>query len=149
MLSYAYSKFVDDTMPVVGNFISKPPPIPKTTTKFKDNHSFEKRRAEGIRVRAKYPNRIPVIVEREEKSSLIHIDKKKYLVPGDLTFLQFLYVIRKRVKLSPEDAIFAFINNTQPPGHALMSSIYHEHKDKDLFLYCTYSGEATFGSDTQ
>jgi GABA(A) receptor-associated protein len=26
-----------------------------------------------------------------------------------------------------------------------MSSIYEEHKDKDGFLYVTYSGENTFG----
>jgi GABA(A) receptor-associated protein len=58
---------------------------------------------------------------------------------------QFVYVIRKRIKLSPEKAIFIFVNNVLPPTAALMSSIYDEHKDDDGFLYIAYSGENTFG----
>jgi GABA(A) receptor-associated protein len=80
------------------------------------------------------------------------IDKKKYLVPADLTVGQFVYVIRKRIKLSPEKAIFIFVNEILPPTAgkhkekvqrtlliilALMSSIYEEHKDEDGFLYIT------------
>ena len=69
----------------------------------------------------------------------------RYLVPADLTVGQFVYVIRKRIKLSPEKAIFIFVNNVLPPTAALMSSIYDEHKDDDGFLYIAYSGENTFG----
>lgn len=39
----------------------------------------------------------------------------RYLVPADLTVGQFVYVIRKRIKLPPEKAIFVFINNYLPP----------------------------------
>ena len=88
-----------------------------------------------------------VIVERAEKSDIPDLDKKKYLVPADLTVGQFVYVIRKRIKLSPEKAIFIFVNNVLPPTAALMSSIYDEHKDDDGFLYIAYSGENTFGGD--
>ena len=69
----------------------------------------------------------------------------RYLVPADLTVGQFVYVIRKRIKLSPEKAIFVFVNNVLPPTAALMSSIYEEHKEDDGFLYIAYSGENTFG----
>jgi len=62
-----------------------------------------------------------------------------------LTVGQFVYVVRKRIKLSPEKAIFIFVNNTLPPTAALISAIYEEHKDEDGFLYVTYSGENTFG----
>jgi len=86
-----------------------------------------------------------VIVEKAEKSDIPDIDKKKYLVPADLTVGQFVYVIRKRIKLSPEKAIFIFVSNVLPPTAALMSAIYEEHKDDDGFLYITYSGENTFG----
>lgn len=91
-----------------------------------------------------------------EKSDIPIIDKKKYLVPSDLTVGQFCYVIRKRIKLAPEKAIFIFVNEVLPPTAALMSSIYDEHKDEDGFLYITYTpflsmlmssyaGENTFG----
>lgn len=106
-----------------------------------------------------------VICEKVEKSDIATIDKKKYLVPADLTVGQFVYVIRKRIKLSPEKAIFIFVDEVLPPTAALMSSIYEEHKDEDGFLYITYvygrrriviccwlihgfrySGENTFGA---
>ncbi|CUS13374.1 unnamed protein product, partial [Tuber aestivum] len=114
-------------------------------SKFKDEHTFEKRKAEAERIRQKYADRIPVICEKVEKSDIATIDKKKYLVPADLTVGQFVYVIRKRIKLSPEKAIFIFVDEVLPPTAALMSSIYEEHKDEDGFLYITYSGENTFG----
>jgi GABA(A) receptor-associated protein len=112
---------------------------------FKQEHDLEKRKQEAGRIRDKYPDRIPVIVEKADKSDIVDIDKKKYLVPADLTVGQFVYVIRKRIKLSPEKAIFIFVNNVLPPTAALMSSIYEDHKDDDGFLYVTYSGENTFG----
>ncbi|BBH03151.1 Ubiquitin-like superfamily protein, partial [Prunus dulcis] len=103
------------------------------------------RRAEAARIREKYPDRIPVIVEKAERSDIPNIDKKKYLVPADLTVGQFVYVIRKRIKLSAEKAIFIFVDNVLPPTGAIMSAIYEEKKDEDGFLYVTYSGENTFG----
>ena len=39
----------------------------------------------------------------------------RYLVPADLTVGQFVYVIRKRIKVSPEKAIFMFVKNVLPP----------------------------------
>nr|DAD47811.1 TPA_asm: hypothetical protein HUJ06_017748 [Nelumbo nucifera] len=112
---------------------------------FKQEHDLEKRRAEAARIREKYPDRIPVIVEKAERSDIPNIDKKKYLVPADLTVGQFVYVIRKRIKLSAEKAIFIFVDNVLPPTGAIMSTIYDEKKDEDGFLYVTYSGENTFG----
>jgi hypothetical protein len=72
-----------------------------------------------------------VICEKVEKSDIATIDKKKYLVPADLTVGQFVYVIRKRINLSPEKAIFIFVEDALPPTASLMSSVYEEHKDED------------------
>nr|KAJ0196401.1 hypothetical protein LSAT_V11C700348850 [Lactuca sativa] len=113
---------------------------------FKLEHPLEKRKSESSRIREKYPDRVPVIVEKAEKSDIPDIDKKKYLVPADLTIGQFVYVVRKRIKLSSEKAIFVFVKNMLPPTAALMSAIYEENKDEDGFLYMSYSGENTFGS---
>ena len=66
-------------------------------------------------------------------------------MPVDLTVGQFVYVIRKRIKLPSEKAIFIFVNDILPPTAALISTIYEEHKDEDGFLYVLYSGENTFG----
>lgn len=114
-------------------------------TSFIKSFSFEKRYSESLRIKKKYPNRIPVIVEKQKGSDIINIDKKKYLVPNELTMSQFLYVIRKRIKLNDEQAIFIFIGNQIPSSQSLIKEIYKQHKNKDGFLYVEYSGENTFG----
>ena len=107
--------------------------------------SLQERKEEASKILLKYPDRIPVLVTKRAKSEIPDIDKYKYLVPGDLTMGQFLYVIRKRIKLSPDAAIFIFVNNALPPAGALIAQIYKDHKDESGFLYITYSGESTFG----
>ena len=116
-------------------------------TNFKEVQSFEERKNEATRVRSKYPNRIPVIVERAETANEIEIiDKKKYLVPTDLTMGQFIYVIRKRLKtMSAEKALFVFVGDIMPPTGENMAVLYKNNQDEDGFLYITYSGENTFG----
>eukprot|EP00470_Lotharella_oceanica_P003175 CAMPEP_0170174754 /NCGR_PEP_ID=MMETSP0040_2-20121228/7960_1 /TAXON_ID=641309 /ORGANISM="Lotharella oceanica, Strain CCMP622" /LENGTH=116 /DNA_ID=CAMNT_0010416525 /DNA_START=72 /DNA_END=422 /DNA_ORIENTATION=+ len=113
---------------------------------YKTEHPFARRQAEALKIRAKYPDRIPVICEKTQKSDITQIDKKKYLVPANLTVGQFVHVVRKRIKLTAEKAIFLFVNNTLPSTGSTMSKVYAEPpKDEDGFLYISYSGESTFG----
>ena len=114
---------------------------------YKKNNTLEKRISESSRIKLKYPDRIPIICEKaNNKTQIPTIDKNKFLVPSDLTIGQFVYVIRKRIKLSPEQAIFIYINNSiLPQSSALLTTVYNEYQDEDGFLYITYSGENTFG----
>lgn len=48
---------------------------------------------------------------------------RRYLVPADLTVGQFVYVIRKRIKLSSEKAIFIFVKNVLPPTGMCTQSV--------------------------
>jgi GABA(A) receptor-associated protein len=113
---------------------------------FKEQHSFTQRQIESLRIREKFPSRIPVIVERSPQSNHIpHIDKSKFLVPGDLTVGQFVYIVRRRISLPPETALFLFVNGTLPTTNALMKELYTSLADTDGFLYCLYSGENVFG----
>uniref|UniRef100_A0ABI8A201 GABA type A receptor associated protein like 1 n=1 Tax=Felis catus TaxID=9685 RepID=A0ABI8A201_FELCA len=65
-----------------------------------------------------------VIVEKAPKARVPDLDKRKYLVPSDLTVGQFYFLIRKRIHLRPEDALFFFVNNTIPPTSATMGQLY-------------------------
>lgn len=91
---------------------------------YKEEHPFEKRRSEGEKIRKKYPDRVPVIVEKAPKARIGDLDKKKYLVPSDLTVGQFYFLIRKRIHLRAEDALFFFVNNVIPPTSATMGLLY-------------------------
>ena len=118
-----------------------------TKKSFREEFTFDERKAEADNIRTKFPDRIPTIVEKHEQvgDSLPDLDKRKFLAPGDLTMGQFIYVIRKRMKLEPEKALFFFINDTLAPSSRTMGQLYQEHKADDGFMYITLSAENTFG----
>ncbi|KAJ1080214.1 hypothetical protein NDU88_000434 [Pleurodeles waltl] len=120
-------------------------PAPDMKFVYKEEHPFEKRRSEGEKIRKKYPDRVPVIVEKAPKARIGDLDKKKYLVPSDLTVGQFYFLIRKRIHLRAEDALFFFVNNVIPPTSATMGQLYQEHHEEDFFLYIAYSDESVYG----
>ncbi|KAL6594756.1 light chain 3 [Neocallimastix sp. 'constans'] len=95
---------------------------------FRDTHTFEERKKEAMKIREKYVDRIPCIVEKAERSQIQDIDKNKFLVPSSLT------IGKKRLKLQQEDAIFLFVNGVIPPVANIMSVVYEEHKDEDVIL---------------
>lgn len=113
---------------------------------FKKKFSFDKRCAESKRIRIEFPDRRPVICQRSS-NNIPELDKKKYLVPEDLTMGQFMYVIRRRMKLPPEMGLYTFIGGKGciPNNTSLLGSIYSDYSDDDGFLYIDYSGENTFG----
>jgi GABA(A) receptor-associated protein len=58
-------------------------------------HTFEERLFETTRILEKYPDRIPIICEKEQRASkdCPEIDKNKYLVPDDFAFGQFILIL--------------------------------------------------------
>lgn len=112
---------------------------------YKEDHPYEYRKKEGEKIRKKYPDRVPVIVEKAPKARVPDLDKRKYLVPSDLTVGQFYFLIRKRIHLRPEDALFFFVNNTIPPTSATMGQLYEDNHEEDCFLYVAYSDESVYG----
>lgn len=113
---------------------------------FKKKHSFDDRKVESKKIMQKYDDRIPVIVHKDPKSKMQDINKNKFLTPGDLTLAQFIYVIRKRIKIDETTSLFVFVDETvlAPTSHT-MASLYNSHKDKDGFLYLLYCSENVFG----
>jgi GABA(A) receptor-associated protein len=125
-----------------------PPKKVDTYSSFKNEHDLAKRKEVAEKIREKYPDRVPVIVEKDPrpKTDAPDIDKKKFLVPADLAVGKFVFEIRKHMTdLSPDKAIFIFVQDAMPPTSDLMSQVYERSKDEDGFLYVTYSGESTFG----
>jgi len=112
---------------------------------YKNNISEDIRIQECSRILNKYPDRIPIIVCKDKNCSLLDIDKQKYLVPQDMSLGQFMYVIRKRIRLQPNEALFVLVNNSLIPSNKSLQEIYESNKDTDGFLYIVYSSENTFG----
>ena len=116
---------------------------------FREEKTFEQRREEANTVFRKYPSRIPIICERGTNcTQLPALDKRKYLVPNDLTVAQFIYVIRKRMSLDSARALFVLAGGSIPTSTTTIGSLHTTHKDPDGFLYMQFVGENTFGSPT-
>jgi GABA(A) receptor-associated protein len=144
---------------------------------YKHEHSLEQRRFESERIRRRYPDRIPVIVQplssspSSSSSSILstslfrsfssssssssscneitlgRLENEKFLVPSELSFGQFAYNIRRRLRLRAEHALFFYIGlyGKQPILSSTMEMLYNENKDTDGFLYVCYADEKVFG----
>ena len=118
-----------------------------TLSIFKRDSVFERRTKESSYLLEKYPERVPIIIERSKNSKhLTIIDKNKFLVPRELTMSQLLWVIRKRMNIRREQAVFlSSESGTIFTSTEHISSVYENNKDPDGFLYLEYSNENTFG----
>ena len=106
---------------------------------------IEERRKASQRMSEKYPDRCCIIVTKMKGSDVPDIDKHKYLVPRTLSMGQFVYVIRKRISIQPDKALFIYVDNILPSTSELIGNVYNNHVAEDGLLYITYAGESTFG----
>lgn len=117
----------------------------KTFSNFKTSFSYKDRINESTNIRIKYPDSVPVICEKGIGKNNPDINKKKYLVPMDITIGNFLVEIKKRMKLQPYEALFLMINGSIPPTSSNFRDLYYKYKDVDGYLYITYTKENVFG----
>ncbi|XP_043820674.1 microtubule-associated proteins 1A/1B light chain 3C [Dromiciops gliroides] len=114
---------------------------------FKQRKSLATRKEEVAGIRAKFPSKIPVIVERYQKEKYLPLlDKTKFLVPQELTMTQFLTIIRSRMVLTATEAFYLLVNNKSLASMSVtMAEIYRDYKDEDGFVYMTYASQEMFG----
>ena len=96
--------------------------------------SLEQRLNESSTILRRHPDRVCVYLEKQPNCKTIpNLDKNKYLVPNSISVGQFTYVIRSRITLGSEQAIFLFVNNTVISGNTTISEVYNKHKSEDGF----------------
>ena len=83
---------------------------------------FNDRIIESQELLTKHPDKIPVIVNC---SNNIFLDKRKYLVPSDLNCSKFLFILRKRIKINPEEALFMFVKNILLISSTTIGDVYN------------------------
>lgn len=111
---------------------------------FTKKYTVYERTQQATKLLEKYHDRVPVLIKSGNKNTP-EVDKFKYLVPSSLTVGEFIYIIRKRIKIKPEQAMFIFVNGVLPPVSSTVGAVYQEHHNQDSFLYMVYSLENTFG----
>lgn len=121
--------------------------------KFLRDLPFEKRFETIKELKEKHPDRVPLMITDENKKN----KPLKLLVPSDLTIMNVLVIIRRRIQLNQEEGIYLFAdkyknkNDNKQKESVLcnssetVSSIYYNCKDDDGMLYMTYYKENVFG----
>ncbi|KAL5463971.1 hypothetical protein EMCRGX_G032924 [Ephydatia muelleri] len=114
---------------------------------FKQRRSFASRSDEVSSIRAKFPQKVPVIVERyAQEKDLPVLDKTKFLVPEELTMSQFVTIIRNRMGLAQNQTFYLLVNNKALASlSTTLAEIYRLEKDEDGFLYMVYASHEFFG----
>ena len=116
------------------------PPQPLTSTyEHKMMYTFDKRIKESNYLIEKYPDKIPVIVEKSDRLNIPDISKHKYLFNRNAKFGSIMVKIRKVLGVSSSVAVYFSVNNNIiPKTYYVMNDIYERYKDKDKYLYLTY-----------
>ena len=121
--------------------------LPPVKSNFARDVEFSKRLHEAENKLRECPDRVPVILEPAENAS-IKLEQRKFLVPTSVTISQFMHIVRKRMKINPDQAIYLYTDdNTLPIMTQLMSQLYHNYAAHDRFLYLVYGNESTFGNE--
>ena len=112
---------------------------------FKELKSFEQRCTESDLMKTRFPERIPVILQRRRELAP-EIDKHKFMTPKSLTCAQFMFVARKRMVVQSSQALFFFVGNgVLVTGTETLENMAKRYGDEDGFLYVIYDIENTFG----
>ena len=117
--------------------------------KFKqENSDVNQRKQSCDKLKKLYPDKIPVIVEKDPRSKILNdIDKTKYLIPCIITASEFIFMIRKRLQLNESEALFLIAKEKYTiTGETNMNDVYQKYCDEeDGYLYITYAGEKVWG----
>nr|CAD7577467.1 unnamed protein product [Timema californicum] len=105
------------------------------------------RKEEVAIIRSKFPNKVPIIVERFYKEMYLpRLDKTKFLVPQEITMSQFVSIIRNRMQLGSTQAFYLLVNNRSMLSLSkTLAEVYNEYRADDGFLYLTYASQEVFG----
>ena len=114
---------------------------------FKQKNTLEKRKEQFDKIKKEYPEKIPIIIERANNCSINKIIKTKYILSKSLTMAEFIKIIRTKLEIEPERALFFLANGKHTvSSNDSLGQIYDVQKDKeDGFLYMTYSEEMVYG----
>ena len=114
--------------------------------KYKKALNLEKRIEKFNKVKTSTNDKIQIICEKDPKSDIIEMEKTKFLVNPEMNVSQFETLIRKKLKLNKESALFVVVNDKHNIiVNLLFSEIYEKFKDEDGFLYIAYANEQIWG----
>ena len=96
----------------------------------------------ALDVRLKYETHIPVFMTARNAP---HLNKRKMLVPKTLIIGDLIYILRRRINITPEQGLFLFCENCILGVSERIDSVDDRYRNADGFLYIVYALENVFG----
>ena len=108
---------------------------------FKKQFPLYERINESQKVLSRYPDKVPIICERDKRVQNCIIEKRKYLVTKDITVGQFIFIIRKQLETTNRNlsglGLFLFTNGTIPSIIEKMGNVYNKYKQL-FYIFLRY-----------
>lgn len=98
------------------------------------------------RMRQHYPGRVPLVATTTSSVSATTTTSFKFLAPEELQVSQFLYVLRKRMQVNANEALFLFCEGRVLSGNLTLLELDHTCRGSDGLVHVTVSTENTFGA---
>jgi len=123
---------------------------------FRQRYTLENRKRISDSILSKYPDKVPVIIERCRNGP--EIDKCKILVPKEITIGEFLRKNKKFFSNHDDSGktLFAIISvkgkysqEVVPSINEYFCTIYNKYKCEDGFLYLMLVFENCFGNESE
>ena len=79
---------------------------------FKERYSLNKRKQLSKEAQTKYENKYALIIEKTNKSKdkLVKVANPKFLIPKTFTIGQVSQIVRQKLNLTKEQALFLLVN---------------------------------------
>ena len=124
-----------------GQFQTNYPQVQSFQFNYKIQNNAERRREEYNKIRSLYPDRIPIICEKDPKSNVSNTNNNKYLLPKDSTIFEFILMIKKRINPPVIAELFLLVNGRDLLSNdSSISEVYQKYKDpEDNLLYIAYT----------
>ena len=114
--------------------------------KYKKKEDENTRKKESQLLLEKYPDKIPVVLEKDPSCKLLELKKTKFLLDKKYRINQFQEMIRRKSEIKEGEALFLQARTKYSlSGESSIESVYNSYKDKDGFLYIMYTTELIFG----
>ena len=112
-----------------------------------ENKDVNKRKQMSEKIIKQYPDKIPIICEKDPKSKMKKIEKTKYLINKNFTVSQFSLLLRNKIELNQEESLFLLVDGKiSLVGESRLGDIYEKYANKeDGFLYIVYVGNEYMG----
>jgi len=135
-------------------------PLVTSSDNYRARTLYDIRRKETHRILQKYPDRVPIILEPATRIQRTRhplpkgMSNIKFLIPKEFPSTSIYFLLRKKLDIYPEDAIFVYLHDPHNQYREIllnasdktMGDWYTEFADTDGLLYLSYADLETFGS---